>query len=398
MHIYGFRLKEQQRQTLQSLLADNVVLKTFSPQEPIDQEHSLLVISDMAALQEILNDPKMQNASVLLWNQLDEVLMANAWLSYCHSEWRYLQLALETAQKSTTTTVILGSSYAKYGLSAQQLGPQCVNLGLDAQDIYYTCKLGKLVIENNPNIQQVVLASGYYWFYSDISRADSMYAKGLITETYYPILKDAHHACYSNDLKLRSYIPDNLSFLDEEKTMNFYCRLIYQQQKGESAKLSKNFVYDSEKACWNMNSRYLPPTSDQVYPNEIPWKRLPPQVKDAFAAERCRDHNKLLRHLESYEENKKILNQFVLFCNNIGVEVYILCMPQTEDYLRHLLPEFQERYFAALDAIEGTYQFLDFHEADIFEYQDYLDQDHLGPQGAEKVTTFLKELLALSKD
>ena len=147
-----------------------------------------------------------------------------------------------------------------------------------------------------------------------------------------------------------------------------------------------------------MNSRYLPPTSDQVYPNEIPWKRLPPQVKDAFAAERCRDHNKLLRHLESYEENKKILNQFVLFCNNIGVEVYILCMPQTEDYLRHLLPEFQERYFAELDATEGTYQFLDFHEVDTFQDQDYLDQDHLGPQGAEKVTTFLKELLALSKD
>ena len=66
MYIYSYRLKEQQMQTLQSFLADNVVLKTFSPQEPIDQEHSLLVISDMAALQEILNDPKMQNASVLL--------------------------------------------------------------------------------------------------------------------------------------------------------------------------------------------------------------------------------------------------------------------------------------------------------------------------------------------
>lgn len=398
MHIYGFRLAEQQIKILQSFLADNVVLKTFSLQEPIDQEHTLLVVSDMAALQEILNDPKMQNASVLLWNQLDEVLMANAWLAYCHSEWHYLKLALETAQKSTTTTVILGSSYAKYGISAQQLGKQCVNLGLDAQDIYYTCQLGKLVIKNNPNIQQVVLASGYYWFYSDISRANTPYTKGLITETYYPILKDAHHVCNLNELKLRSYIPDNLSFLDEEKTMNFYCRLIYQQQKGESAKLSKNFVYDAEKACWNINNRYIPATFDKAYPNEIPWKLLPPQEKDSFAVERCCDHNKLLRHIESYEENKKILNEFVLFCNNIGVEVYILCMPQTRDYLRHLLPEFQEHYFAALDAIEGAYQFLDFHETDIFEDQDYMDQDHLGPQGAEKVTAFLKELLVPSRD
>ena len=125
---------------------------------------------------------------------------------------------------------------------------------------------------------------------------------------------------------------------------------------------------------------------------------LPKNIKDAFAVERCRDHNKLLRHIESYEENKEILNQFVTLCNTIGVEVYILCMPQTKYYLRHLLPEFRERYFAALDTIEGTYQFLDFHDADIFDDQDYLDQDHLGPQGAEKATAFLKELLASSKD
>lgn len=398
MYIYSYRLEEQQRQTLQSFLSDNVVLKTFSPQEPLVQGTVLVIIADMAAAQEVWKYSQVQNVPIVLWDQLEKVLIACAWQAYCHSEWRYLQLALETVQKPTTNTIVLGSSYAKYGISAQQLGAQCVNLGLDAQDIYYTCKLGQLVVKSNPNIQQVVLASGYYWFYSDISRANSAYAQGLITNTYYPILKDAHHASNLNNLEPQSYLSADMDFLNEEKAMDFYCRLLYQQQNGESAKLSRNFVYNAEKTSWEMNSRFVRTTFDQTHSDEMTWHLLSPMVKDAFAVERCRDHNKLLRHIESYEENKEILNQFVTLCNTIGVEVYILCMPQTKYYLRHLLPEFRERYFAALDTIEGTYQFLDFHDADIFDDQDYLDQDHLGPQGAEKATAFLKELLALSKD
>ena len=180
MYIYSYRLEEQQRQTLQSFLSDNVVLKTFSPQEPLVQGTVLVIIADMAAAQEVWKYSQVQNVPIVLWDQLEKVLIACAWQAYCHSEWRYLQLALETVQKPTTNTIVLGSSYAKYGISAQQLGAQCVNLGLDAQDIYYTCKLGQLVVKSNPNIQQVVLASGYYWFYSDISRANSAYAQGLI--------------------------------------------------------------------------------------------------------------------------------------------------------------------------------------------------------------------------
>lgn len=53
MYIYSYRLEEQQRQTLQSFLSDNVVLKTFSPQEPLVQGTVLVIIADMAAAQEV---------------------------------------------------------------------------------------------------------------------------------------------------------------------------------------------------------------------------------------------------------------------------------------------------------------------------------------------------------
>lgn len=127
--------------------------------------------------------------------------------------------------------------------------------------------------------------------------------------------------------------------------------------------------------------------------NEVSWKFLPSTAKDAFARSRCKSHNKLLRHVDSYRENKEILNQFITFCNQRNVNAYILCMPQTEYYLLHLDPQFQRDYFAALDTVEGIYHFLDFHEVNIFSPQDYIDQDHLSPSGALKTTAILKELI-----
>lgn len=397
MNLYSYRLKQELFETLSSLVADDIILKHYSKGEPFDPEESLLILPDLSAAQEIAQDPTMQEAHFMLWSELEPVLTTCAWSAYCGAEWRYLQLALETAKQPAIDTVLLGSSYAKYGLSALQIGNGCVNLGLDAQDIYYTCRLGQMVIEKNQNIRQVVLASGYYWFFSDISRADTAYARELITDTYYPILKDAHHAKSLNGSVPQAFLPQELRFLDEDKTISHYCRQIYQQRRGDSAKMVKNFEYDFTTGSWKMNNRYPNTSLGDIRAGELPWYMLPAQVKDAFAADRCRNHNKLLRHTESYEENKEILNQFVTFCNQRNIQLYILCMPQTAEYLRHLSPQFKEHYFAALDAIEGEFQFLDFHEADIFQHEDYLDQDHLGPRGAEKATTFLKELLDSSR-
>ena len=68
-------------------------------------------------------------------------------------------------------------------------------------------------------------------------------------------------------------------------------------------------------------------------------------------------------------------------------------MPQTEFYLRHLEPQFRRDYFAALDAVEGEYHFLDFHGVDLLLPEDFMDQDHLSPSGAVKTSAVLREVL-----
>lgn len=393
MNIYSYQLNPEQIETLRYILSDDARLKIYSEEEAIQTEQSLIIVSDVAAGQELLKRRQLDQIPILRWDAIESTIMEYAWAAYCNAECYYLQFAMERIENTDIDTVILGSSYAKYGLSAHQIGANCVNLGLDAQDIYYTCKLGCRVIEKNPKVRNIVLAAGYYWFFSDISLAKTEYGRGLITDTYYPILKDVHHAVNLDVSAQQKFLPHELNFLDEKRTMIQYGKTLYRQQNGESAKMTKKYAYNPNNRCWQIVNRYPRKRLEDVGSGEIFWYMLPQNVKDAMAVQRCNDHNKLLRHMESYEENQETLNQFISFCNARDINVYILCMPQTEDYLRHLAPQFREYYYTALDTIEGTYQFLDYHDANIFNHEDYLDQDHLGPKGAEKATMFLKEML-----
>ena len=393
LNIYSYRLDPEQFETLRHILSDDAILEIYSEEEAIQSEQSLIIVPDVAVGQELLKRRHLEQIPIWRWDAIESTIMERAWVAYCNAECYYLDFAIKRIEKQETDTVILGSSYAKYGLSARQIGTNCVNLGLDAQDIYYTCELGYRVIEKNPRVRNIVLAAGYYWFFSDISRADTAYARGLITGTYYPILKDVHHAVNLDVSVHEKFLPRELNFLDENRTMIQSCKKLYCQQNGESAKMTKKYAYSPSDGYWKMINRYPRKLLENVPTGEISWYMIPPNAKDAFAVRRCSDHNKLLRHMASYEENKEVLNQFVSFCNRRDIDVYILCMPQTQDYIRHLAPQFREYYYTALDAIEGTYQFLDYHDANVFNHEDYLDQDHLGPKGAEKATMFLKEML-----
>ena len=389
--IYYYDLTEEQHRCLEQIIKPNATLKALPEDSSQFNALGILVIPTESVIQQLPRELIQRKPLILCWDRMEHYLLEAAWPAYYDAEQYYLRYALEKACKPETDTLILGSSYAKYGLSALAIGKSCVNLGLDAQDIFYTCRLGMQVIEHNPSLRHIVLASGYYWFYSDISRAKSEYSQNLIANTYYPVLKDAHHAVGVSFTEQRRFLSEELAFLDEGRTLAYYCRKFYDSCGGESAKISRTFVL--KPSGWSICNRYTPKTSGAIGSGEYSWKMLPDAVKDAFAQMRCKDHNKLLRHIESFEENKEILNQFILFCNQKKINVYILCMPQTNAYLRYLDPQFQKDYEMALDEIEGIYHFIDFHEVDMFRAEDYMDQDHLSPSGAAKATTFLRELI-----
>lgn len=392
MNLYSYQLCEQDNELLRRLLPVDSNLFVLAEGTVLPEEISFLIIPTASFAQRLPGDLTKKEISIFCWDELNRYLLESSWRIYCSAEQYFLKFALERACSPSTHSVLLGSSYAKYGLSAAEMGEDCVNLGLDAQDIYYTCKLGMRVIEQNRSIRHIVLASGYYWFYSDLSRADSEYARALISETYYPIFKDAHHIQNTEAIAQHQNKFLQLPFLDESHVLQHYCKQFYEDLGGESAKVTRRFIFHQANG-WQVCNEYLRTPNDQINWGKLPWHLIPDAIKDELARARCRDHNKLLRHSESFQENKETLNRFISFCNHQGVCVYVLCMPQTDHYLRYLDAKLKQDYYAALDCIEGDYIFLDFHGVELLGPEDYMDQDHLNPSGAKKITHFAKELV-----
>lgn len=113
--------------------------------------------------------------------------------------------------------------------------------------------------------------------------------------------------------------------------------------------------------------------------------------------QRAQEHNKLYKHTETKIENNKLFDEFVTFCNKNGVTLYVLLMPQTDEYIRWLNPAFRSHYFQILDSIKGSFHFVNYLDTTLFTLDDFSDADHLNEKGAEKVSIILNDILTFNK-
>ena len=96
-----------------------------------------------------------------------------------------MDTAFKKARSSETTTLMIGSSYGRDGFFPKLINDNCVNLAHKSQDVYYSCLIAKKVLEVNPNIKDIILGTGYYFFYTDISRSKGEQEQnGLIANIY----------------------------------------------------------------------------------------------------------------------------------------------------------------------------------------------------------------------
>lgn len=117
------------------------------------------------------DETKFRPENVMVW---DEQFIN--FYKYAMEEWSrnydgcYIQNALNDARKNYYEAVVVGSSYARFGVEEGLFGIRCKNLASSSQDLYYACKIAKDVCEANRRIKKVILGCSYYYFYSDLSR------------------------------------------------------------------------------------------------------------------------------------------------------------------------------------------------------------------------------------
>ena len=109
---------------------------------------------------------------------------------------------------------------------------------------------------------------------------------------------------------------------------------------------------------------------------------------------RAESHKKLFQHKASFEENKRILQEFVSFLYAHDVTPIVAITPFTPEYDCFVLNEMKESVLELVDGVQEDEHYVDFNEnaADLFIPSNFMDTDHLSASGAKKVSNILAEM------
>lgn len=356
---------------LRMFTKDNVNIMAVKCIEDLKSE-DLLIISNECTDYEQLSK---EFPNIIIWEDIFEKLYKYSGNRYmANYDYYYLKYSLKRALKPDVETLVVGSSYARFGIEESMLNERCVNLSLASQDLYYASLIGRYVISKNPNIKKIYIGTGYYSFYSDLSLCEG--AELLrVTDVYYPMFNDSHN-CKELPESHNNILADDEIF-NIQQIVDIFCNDFFEQFMGAY------FIDIRDRFKLRTNLRGA---------GNRKWFELEDALKEECSYERAKSHNKVIRYSDSYKENKEILNSFVSYCNERNIKVCAIAFPSTTYYEQYLLKDFKESYLSALDSIDGVIHFIDFNESDMFTDEDFVDMDHLDKSGAIKISEAINEL------
>lgn len=282
----------------------------------------------------------------------------------------YLQQAIARAKQAQTETIITGSSYCLFGIDGKQLTRE-VNLGMTSQDLYYALAGVYEVCAHNPNIRNVVLVSGPYYLYSDLSRTRNESEVQRVAKVYEPLFGDLHNC---NLLAPRERCLWHSNFLDAERILDVLSEMEYQHGYFNEERPRTNF----QTGTWERDAG---------------WHDLSEEEKWAAGRERAKMHNDNKKHKATFLENTRLLQEFLLFCGDKGINAVVVIPPATKYYRAALDQSYKEELVGFLEAAEGIVHLLDLYESEAFEEPDFNDTDHLSDAGAGKLTQMIRNLV-----
>ncbi|WP_242841857.1 hypothetical protein [Clostridium beijerinckii] len=332
----------------------------------------LLVISNKDSE---FNEVMKKSTNAFVWEELYNDFYNYSLERYmANYDFYHLKYSLKRAIKPDNEAIVVGSSYALFGIEESVLNFPCVNLALASQDIYYASVIGKYVISQNNNIKRIFIGTGYYSFYNDLSLSQGGELMRL-TDVYYPIFKDKHNCKELPNNNVQSLF--KYEIFDVEQVLDFFSNKFFEESNGK---------YFTETRDRFKSRIVFRETKDGK------WFELNDSLKEKSAYERADSHNKAIMYMDSYKENIDIMNSFVSFCNERNVKIYLIAFPGTKFYEKYLLKEYKESYASALSLINGEIRFIDFDEFCAFDDKDFVDMDHLDEGGAVKVSWIINNL------
>lgn len=343
---------------------------TIRPLTSIDHItiNDVLVISNTD--NSIHND--LSNYNTLIYEEFSEKLSLNIIQEFQNNhDYYYLKDALSDSIRPNISTLISGSSYGAFGIDASLLN-NAVNLSSISQDLYYSLKLIYSACETNPNIKNIVLCMGYYYFFSDLSKAQNPKEIQRISKVYNPLFNDIHNCVL---LPPKQNILYESKIFDIQTVLNAYTQSEYIKGFFHQNRPRKNYALKE----WDNKNK--------------DWCELSTIEKKEAGRRRATQHNRIIKRESSLQENVYLFNNFLDFCKNKKINLLIVITPSTPYYLNCLLPEYKSTFYDILDQVDGIIHLLDLSDDSSFTDEDFIDTDHLNDKGAQKLTSIILNVL-----
>lgn len=315
---------------------------------------------------------------IISYNQIaSAVKNATIMLYRGNYDFNYLDSALKKSSERDVESIIVGNSYPLVGIDEELLKRNTVKLAMSSQDLYYSFELAKKAINSNENIKQCIFGISYYILNHDLSRGKSEYSRGMIQNVYKPLLNDVHNAEMIEDIvhkKLRDLGVDILirSIFDMDKIEEYFKEQIYKE-----------------------NGRYYNDINVRKKGNM--FKDKDDSFKKAIGMQRAEQHNKLFNYEGTEKEYRALLEDFIKFTNDNGIDLVFVVLPTTAYYYDGLKDEYVESFNKLIEELNkrNGVRVLDLRTVKevFFDDLDFVDTDHLNERGELKATEYVNKFL-----
>lgn len=268
------------------------------------------------------------------------------------------------------STLITGSSHAVYGIE-ECAWKNAVNCSLDSQDLYYSFKGARRIIESAKadSFRRCFIFVGYFTPYSDISLSEFQWER-LMAPVFVPIYNDAHN--WKNPHKNDPWV----GFSGLTEWMKASC------ERAASAEILKYGTYYSplrkRTSFYDLNGRV--------------WSDVAEDEKQAMGKDRAQRHGR--KYEASLTENKEILKEYVHFLNMNEVQPIVVVPPYTSAYNQYISPEAKEAILELVGYVPEEIQYIDFNQNTTFDDLYFMDTDHLNERGAHIMSEILVKIFS----
>lgn len=285
--------------------------------------------------------------------------------------WLKSRIMLAQTNLKDNSVLITGSSHALNGIDVHCFN-QAINCSMHTQDIYYDFLCAKKIFEDSsPKFEICFIVLGYYIAFQDLSKELNV-GRNKIKKIYYPLFQNSRNWEKPEMFDLWINMPE--------------CN---ERDKKEIERLALEIMMQRKQYYSDLRIR-MP-----IYKFEGRWKDLSDIEKDRLGKQRAADHNKICKHITSYEENVLVLRDYIHFLELKGIRPVFIIPPFTNSYNKYVTKEIKDAVLDMVHSIGHKVDYVDYNETEYFEDDDFVDTDHLNGRGAYKMSKILVDKYGL---